>query len=56
LVKLVPKLEEKGKEDGHPLQNFIITLDKRQYNPKEVPEQDEFDDDGTQQMKMDKKP
>ena len=43
LVRLIQKLDEKGSEDGHPVGHFIITLDKRAYNPAEI-EEPEIDD------------
>lgn len=42
LVSLIPKLMQKGSEDGHPITNFITTLDKRTYVPKEGGDGDEF--------------
>ncbi len=39
LVMLIHKLAEKGKEEGNPLDRFIVSLDKRTYIPKD---EDEF--------------
>lgn len=41
LVRLIQKVHEKGSEDGHPVEHFIKTLDKRSYNPP-----DNDDDNG----------
>jgi hypothetical protein len=42
LVRLIHKLKEKGFEDGHPIEHFTITLDKRSYNPiGEEPDEEE---------------
>jgi hypothetical protein len=45
LVRLINKLHEKGSEDGHPIENFIITLDKRNYHPHDG--DDDVNEDGT---------
>jgi ribonuclease D len=42
LVEIIQKLAEKGQQDGgSPLQRFVFTLDKRQYNPGEPEDEDE---------------
>ena len=41
LVEIINRLSVQGQEEGHPIQNFIFTLDKRQYNPT-----NQDDDDG----------
>jgi len=45
LVRLVHKLHEKGREDGHPIDNFINILDKRYYKPAKADDDDDYGDE-----------
>jgi hypothetical protein len=40
LVRLIQKLDEIGREVGHPLKNHIVTLDKRDYKAKNADDSD----------------
>jgi ribonuclease D len=44
LVQIMQALVKKGKEDGHPVEKYINTLDKRLYKPAAEKEDFDFDD------------